>query len=179
MSTGGRLMERGVVMARIASFCLAFKRGSSCSSHCLWHRGERTTYILATQLPLTQTETSVSEPVLLDKQILFMTGVLLGALLEEELVQAYLQMCVFVSKTHSVGSLRVLVPVGTPGDCGSEAGIWKQDTVIADAIQSVVHLTQRKSVQLKLQLHLASKHTQTHLLFKQSLPRLSAFISTV
>lgn len=73
----------------------------------------------------------------------------------------------------------MLVPVGTPGDCGSEADIWKQDTIIADAIQSIVHLTQRKSVQLKLQLHLASKHTQTHLLFKQTLPSLSVFICTL
>lgn len=84
MSTGGRLMERGVVMARIASFCLALRRGSSCSSHCLWHRRENLHGLqthkcaLPTQLPLTEIETSVSELELLDKQILFMSCVILG-----------------------------------------------------------------------------------------------------
>lgn len=28
-------MESGVVIARTASFCFAFSRGSNCSSHCL------------------------------------------------------------------------------------------------------------------------------------------------
>lgn len=36
---GGKGIEMGVVMARMASFCLAFRRGSNCSSHCL--RAER------------------------------------------------------------------------------------------------------------------------------------------
>lgn len=35
MRMGGRGTETGVVMAKMASFCLAFRRGSSCSSHCL------------------------------------------------------------------------------------------------------------------------------------------------
>ena len=35
MRTGGNCIESGVVMARTASFCFAFSRGSNCSSHCL------------------------------------------------------------------------------------------------------------------------------------------------
>lgn len=36
--TGGSCMESGVVIARTASFCFAFSRGSNCSSHCLCKR---------------------------------------------------------------------------------------------------------------------------------------------
>lgn len=46
------------------------------------------------------------------------------------------------------------VPVGAPGDGGNKAHIGEQDGVVLDAVQGVVHLTQRQPVQLELQLHL-------------------------
>lgn len=39
--TGGSCIESGVVIARTASFCLAFSRGSNCSSHCLYKRRQQ------------------------------------------------------------------------------------------------------------------------------------------
>lgn len=44
MRIGGRGTDTGVVIASTASFCLAFSRGSSCSSHCLRFQGKKKTY---------------------------------------------------------------------------------------------------------------------------------------
>lgn len=53
-------------------------------------------------------------------------------------------------------------PVGAPGDGGNKAYVGEQDGVVLDAVQGVVHLTQRQPVQLELQLHLQpSKHRQS------------------
>lgn len=38
------------------------------------------------------------------------------------------------------------IPVGAPGDGGDEANIREKDGVVFDAIQGIVHLTERQSV---------------------------------
>lgn len=52
------------------------------------------------------------------------------------------------------GVRRRCAPVGAPGDGGNKAHIGEEDGVVLDAVQGVVHLTQRQPVQLELQLHL-------------------------
>lgn len=49
------------------------------------------------------------------------------------------------------------VPVGAPRDGGDKANIREEDGVIFDAIQSIVHFTERQSVQLELELHLTQR----------------------
>lgn len=46
-------------------------------------------------------------------------------------------------------------PVGTPGDSRDKANIREKDSIIFDAIQGIMHLTEWQSVQLELELHLA------------------------
>lgn len=54
---------------------------------------------------------------------------------------------------------RSWAPVGAPGNGGNKAYVGEQDGVVLDAVEGVVHLTQRQPVQLELQLHLQqSKH---------------------
>ena len=53
------------------------------------------------------------------------------------------------------------VPVGAPRYGGHQAGVGEQDVVVLDAVQSVVHLTQRQPVQLELELHLRVKHNSS------------------
>ena len=48
-------------------------------------------------------------------------------------------------------------PVWTPGDGGDKANVREKDGVIFDAIEGIVHLTERQSVQLELELHLKQK----------------------
>lgn len=52
------------------------------------------------------------------------------------------------------------VPVWAPGDGGDEANVREEDGVVFDAIQGVVHLTQRLPVELKLELHLTGERTE-------------------
>lgn len=46
-------------------------------------------------------------------------------------------------------------PVRTPGDSRDKANIREKDSIIFDAIQGIMHLTEWQSVQLELELHLA------------------------
>lgn len=57
-----------------------------------------------------------------------------------------LYVCEHVGKKHT--------PVGAPWDGWDEADVREKDGVVFDAVQSVVHLTERQSVQLELELHL-------------------------
>lgn len=57
-------------------------------------------------------------------------------------------------------------PVGAPGDGGDQSNVREKDSIIFDAIQSVMHLTERQSVQLELELHLPQE--QYRELTKQS-----------
>lgn len=49
------------------------------------------------------------------------------------------------------------VPVGTPGDGGSHADIGKQNTVVLDPVQGIMHFTEGQAIQLELELNLQDK----------------------
>lgn len=51
----------------------------------------------------------------------------------------------------------VCVPVGTPGYGGSHADIWKQNAVVLNPVQGIMHFTEGQPVQLELKLNLHSK----------------------
>lgn len=61
-------------------------------------------------------------------------------------------------------------PVGAPGDGGHEAHVGEQDGAVLDAVQGVVHLAQRQSIQLELQLHL-QKPMERHQVVSQSVAK--------
>lgn len=48
-------------------------------------------------------------------------------------------------------------PVGAPGDGGVKGDVREEDAVIFNAIQGILHLTERQSVQLELELHLTQR----------------------
>ena len=62
----------------------------------------------------------------------------------------------------SFQSLPVHVPVGAPWDGGCKADVGEEDGVVFDAVQGIVHLTQRQPVQLELQLHLTEATQSLH-----------------
>lgn len=57
-------------------------------------------------------------------------------------------------ESHLTKVYHTYTPVRAPGNGGDQANVRKKDGVVFDAIQGVVHLAERQSVQLELQLHL-------------------------
>lgn len=46
------------------------------------------------------------------------------------------------------------IPDGAPGNCGKHADIWKENTVVLDSVQGIMHFTEGQAIELKLKFNL-------------------------